>query len=132
MIHQFLVTTFSIISLSTFMPTFAYAEESSCAVHVAVSSPVPLEHSVAFNVTNEDGLSKSIILGGGSGPKTIENLLCSRAPYSISATEFFNSSYLKTKTNPAIGQCKLRAGNVILNGTNNSVTVVFPQDFICN
>lgn len=131
MLNKFMATTLTLISIT--IPHYAYANDDSCEVQVAVSSPpVQFDQSVAFNVTNDNGLSKSIILQGGSTPKTIGKLNCSPMPYMISATQFYTPPNMFHKIVQPIGECVLKAGNVILNGSNNSVSVVFPNDFICN
>ncbi len=120
------------IMIST-VPQYVFANDDSCEIHVAVSSPPILPNdNVAFNVTNDNGLSKSIILQGGSTPKTIGQLLCSSSPYTISATKYSTPQNNVAKLGPVIGECSLKAGNITLNGPNNSVAVVFPNDFICN
>ncbi|HHT9953113.1 TPA: hypothetical protein ACT9K3_002994 [Legionella pneumophila] len=130
MFNKFLVTTLSVVTLT--LSPYGFAKDDSCEVQVAVSTPpVQFDQSVAFNVTNDDGISKSIILQGGSSPKTIGKLICSPAPYTISATQYFTPTGLTNKHAQPVGQCVLKAGNVILNGSNNSVAVIFPNDFIC-
>jgi hypothetical protein len=129
MLKNIIATTFSLITIVA--PQYVYANDDSCEVQVAVSSPPILpNNSVAFNVTNDQGLSKSVTLRGGNAPKIIEKLSCSPLPYTISATLYSNAP--NTKLAPPIGQCTLKAGNVNLNGSYNSVAVVFPNDFICN
>jgi hypothetical protein len=121
MLKNIIATTFSLVTIVA--PQYVYANDDSCEVQVAVSSPPILpNNSVAFNVTNDQGLSNA--------PKIIEKLSCSPLPYTISATLYSNAP--NTKLAPPIGQCTLKAGNVILNGSYNSVAVVFPNDFICN
>ncbi|MCL9685275.1 hypothetical protein [Legionella maioricensis] len=129
MLKNIFATTLSLVAVIA--PHYAYANDDSCEIQVAVSSPPILpNNSVAFNVTNDEGLSKSVTLRGGSAPKTIEKLNCSPRPYTVSATLYSNAPLAKLA--PPIGECTLKAGNVILNGFNNSVAVVFPNDFICN
>lgn len=131
MFNKFLVTTLSIVSIT--LSQHGFAKDDSCEVQVAVSSPpVQLDQSVAFNITNDDGISKSIILQGGSSPKIIGKLICSPLPYTISATRYYTSPSFTANRAQPIGECVLKAGNVILNGSNNSVAVVFPNDFICH
>ncbi|CEG55918.1 hypothetical protein [Legionella fallonii] len=131
MLKTTIAVSLSII-LST-APQYVLASDDTCEIHVAVSSPPVLpNNNVAFNVTNDNGLSKSIILQGGSAPKTIGKLICSSSPYTVSATMYSTPQNSAAKLAPPIGQCSLRAGNVILNGPNNSVAVVFPNDFNCN
>lgn len=126
-----MATTFGLVA--TALPQFVYANDYSCEIQVAVSTPPVLpNNSVAFNITNDEGLSKSVILQGGSAPKTIEKLVCSVHPYTVSATQYFSEPTAVAKFARPIGECTLKAGNVILNGSNNSVAVVFPNDFICN
>ncbi|BCA96719.1 hypothetical protein TUM19329_30800 [Legionella antarctica] len=128
MLKNILVTTLSLISVIT--TQFSYASDDSCEIQVAVSSPPILpNNSVAFNVTNDEGLSKSVTLRGGNAPKMIEKLNCSPRPYTVSATQYFNAPIVKLT--PPIGECTLKSGNIILNGSGNSVAVVFPNDFIC-
>ncbi|WP_298626374.1 hypothetical protein [uncultured Legionella sp.] len=131
MLNKFVATTFSLIALAA--PQYVHADDDSCEILVAVSSPpIQLDQSIAFNVTNNHGLSKSIIVRGGEAPKTIGKLPCSTIPYTISATAFNNAPPMIIDNGQQIGQCMLKAGDVILAGSNNSVTVVFPNDFFCN
>lgn len=133
MLNKLFITSFTIISL--FVPHYALAQDDSCEVQVAVASPpIGLDQSVAFNVTNDNGLSKSVIMNGGDRPRIIGKLTCSPLPYSISATAYLTTQYedLSRIRNQPIGECVLKAGAVVLNGSNNSVAVVFPNDFICN
>lgn len=130
MLKKMIITTLSIINLSVFLPAYAN-EELSCKVEVAVATPpVQFDQNVAFNVTNAFGLSKSLTLIGGKAPQFIDGLPCSPAPLTISATVYSTPNYSLFQ-GPAIGQCVLKAGPVILNGPDNSVSVVFPYDFNC-
>ncbi|ARB93735.1 hypothetical protein [Legionella longbeachae] len=131
MLKKVLFTTFSIMSFSVILPTYANTD-MSCKIQVAVSTPpITFDQNVAFNVTNQLGLSKSITLNGGSSPQYIEKLPCISEPLTISATVYSTpvNGWLQ---GPAIGQCILKAGPVVLNGPENSVSVVFPYDFNCN
>jgi hypothetical protein len=131
MLNKFVATTLSLIAFT--VPQYVHANDDSCEIQVAVSSPpIQPDQSIAFNVTNDNGLSKSIIVQGGGSPKIIGKLTCSPTPYTISATAFFNLPNMITNNGQPIGQCMLKAGNVFLSGSNNSVSVVFPNDFICN
>ncbi len=131
MLKKFFVTTLSIMAVSTSQVVFA--NDDSCEVQVAVSSPpIYIDTNIAFNVTNDNGFSKSITLQGGSAPKVINKIVCSPIPYTVSATQYSTPNNGIIKPIQAIGECTLKAGNVILNGSNNSVSVVFPNDFICN
>ena len=129
MIKKIITTIVLVISIAA----SAYAEnEMSCKVQVAVSTPpVQLDQNVAFNATNEFGFSNSITLNGGSGPQFIDKLPCISAPLTITATIYSTPSNTLFR-GPSIGQCTLKAGYVILNEPNNSVSVVFPYDFNCN
>ena len=128
MLKRLIVTTLSIITVTA--PHYVYANDDTCEIQVAVSSPPVLpDNSVAFNVTNDNGFSKSAILQGGSAPKIIGKLDCSPAPYTVSATQYSTTT---TGIAQPIGECTLKVGRVILNGSNNSVSIVFPNDFICN
>ncbi|CAM2923283.1 hypothetical protein [Legionella worsleiensis] len=131
MINKLLCTTLSLSTL--IIPFHAYANDDSCEIQIAVSSPpIQPDQNVAFNITNDNGLSKSIILQGGSSPKIIGKLTCSPMPYTVSATLFNTLPNTPVINGAQIGQCTLKAGNISLNGSNNSVSVVFPNDFICN
>ncbi|KTC85515.1 hypothetical protein [Legionella brunensis] len=120
------------VSFSTLVCFAAYAENDlSCKVEFAVSTPpVQLIHSVAFNVNSVDstGPNKSLTVRGGSAPQTIDSIACFNA-YTISATLYSTPSNLATSP---IGQCTLKAGDVSFNNSGDSVSVVFPNDFICN
>ncbi|RUR28358.1 hypothetical protein [Legionella qingyii] len=130
MLNKIMIATLSIINLSVFLPAYA-GEDMSCKVQVAVATPpIPFDQNVAFNVTsNELGLNKSLTLMGGKGPQFIDNIPCSPAPLSISATVYSTPGY--TLQGSSIGQCVLKAGYVVLNGPENSASVVFPYDFNC-
>ena len=131
MLKKVIFTTLSIMSFSALLPLHA-STDISCKVQVAVSTPpVTFDQNVAFNVTNLLGLSKSITLSGGSAPQYIEKLPCIPEPLTITATLYTTpvNGWLQA---PAIGQCVLKAGPVVLNGPENSVSVVFPYDFNCN
>jgi hypothetical protein len=120
--------TLSLVSLSV-VPAHA-SGETGCSVQVAVSTPPVLpDQNVAFNVTNGFGFSKSITLRGGNGPQNIEGISCSSDPLTISATLYTTPA--DNLQSPAIGQCTLKAGSILLSGPENSVSVVFPYDFIC-
>ncbi|KTD01795.1 hypothetical protein OQJ19_12435 [Fluoribacter gormanii] len=131
MLKKIMMTTLSIINLSVFLPAYADGD-MSCKVQVAVATPpIPFDQNVAFNVTsNELGLNKSLTLMGGKGPQFIDNIPCSPAPLTISATVYSTPGY--TLQGSSIGQCVLKAGYVVLNGPENSVSVVFPYDFNCD
>ncbi|KTC80285.1 MULTISPECIES: hypothetical protein [Legionella] len=131
MLKKVIVATLSIINFSVFLPAYAN-EDLSCKVEVAVATPpVQFDQNVAFNVTNEFGLSKSLTLLGGKAPQFIDKLPCSPAPLTISATLYSTPTHSLLQ-GPIIGQCVLKAGQVMLNGSDNSVSVVFPYDFNCN
>lgn len=118
----------SLISITTAAPAFSL-EENSCYIEVAVSSPpVDTKERVAFNVTNNLGFSKSVTLIGGSAPQVLDKLLCTDASYAVSATLF---SSPRQELAASVGQCKLKTGEVTLKFPNNSVSVVFPNDFDC-
>jgi hypothetical protein len=127
MLKKILVGTLSIIAITA--STYGFANDDTCGVQIAVSVPaIPLEHSVAFNVTNGVGTSKSLFMKAGSPPMVIGNLNCSSQAYTVSATVFSNGLL---NIQP-IGEYSLKAGEVLLNGSNNSIAVVFPNDFIIN
>ncbi|CAM2923893.1 Uncharacterised protein [Legionella steigerwaltii] len=131
MLKKVIVATLSLISFSAFLPAYAN-EDLSCKVEVAVATPpVQFDQNVAFNVTNEFGLGRSLTLGGGKAPQFIDRIPCSSAPLTISAT-LYSTPLNSLFQGPIIGQCVLKAGPVILNGPDNSVSVVFPYDFNCN
>ncbi len=125
-----MMTSLSLINLFVFLPAYADGD-MSCKVQVAVATPpIPFDQNVAFNVTsNELGLNKSLTLMGGKGPQFIDNIPCTPAPLTISAT-VYSTPYYALQTSP-IGQCVLKAGYVVLNGPENSASVVFPYDFYC-
>jgi hypothetical protein len=130
MLKKVILITLSLVSLSAVLPAYA-DDEMSCMIQVAVATPpITLDQNVAFNVTNEFGFSKAITLKGGSWPQFIERLPCSSAPLTISATVYATPS--NAFQGPSIGQCALRVGPIVLAGLENSVSVVFPYDFICN
>lgn len=128
MFNKFLVTSLVAMGLSCTI----YADDMSCKVQVAVATPpVEFNQSVAFNLTNDGGFSKSITLKGGSAPQFIEKLPCSNLFYTITATQY-NTPSNDARLMQGIGLCSLRAGSISLNGSDNSVSVVFPYDFVCN
>lgn len=126
--RKFAVGLVSFLGISAAMPALAQ-EENSCYIELAVSSPpVELSQSVAFNVSTDYGFSQSRTLKGGSAPQTIEQLPCTDTPYTISASLY--SAHANQLT--AVGQCLLKAGQISLSAPYNSVSVVFPNDFVCN
>lgn len=127
MLKKFIIAAFSVLS------SFAIAEnDMSCMVQVAVATPpVSLDENVAFNITSDYGFSKSITLRGGSGPQFIDGIPCSEAPLTISASSYATPSNAQL-FGPIIGRYVLKAGVVVLAAPGNSVSVVFPHDFICN
>ncbi len=111
------------------LPGYANDQEN-CAVELAVASPPVLEHEyVAFNITSDVGVSRSATLSKGSAPRMMDKLPCSEMPYKISATHY--SHQINELTTGTIGQCYLKAGAIVLSKPNSSVSVVFPQDFVC-
>lgn len=131
MLKKVILSALAVISLSTILPAYA-DEDMSCMVQFAVASPpIQQDANVAFNVNNDNGFSKSITLRAGSEPQVIERLPCSAVPLTISATLYSTSSNTLA-LGPIIGKCALKAGPILLNGSDNSVSVVFPYDFICD
>lgn len=122
----------SLVAMMACLPVHA-DNYTSCSVELAVSSPpVKSDQYVAFNVRNEDGINRSITLSGGSGPVTFEQLICSDMPYTVSATLYSRATnQLTYDAPPAIGQCELRAGSIVLGAANSSLSAVFPKDFDC-
>ncbi|MCP0913135.1 MULTISPECIES: hypothetical protein [Legionella] len=105
------------------------ANPDSCSIEVAVATPPVQEYEhVAFNASNEIGVNRALTLSGGSAPKTMEKLPCSNSPYIISATHY---GFLDKQAKNAVGQCQLKAGAIVLSHLNSSVSVVFPNDFVC-
>lgn len=131
MLNKLLKTTLSIMGLSTALSVYADGTDN-CKVQLAVSTPpIMIDQNVAFNVSTEGGINKSITLRGGMSPQFIEKLPCSTNPILISATIYSTpSNDLKFQVAP-VGQCVLRASNVVLNGSGNTISVVFPYDFTC-
>ena len=116
--------------------SIVYADDSytTCSINVAVSSP-PIQQNerVVFNVTSERGTNRSITLKSDSEPFSFNNLICSGVAYTISATRYGSlSNALVPVVNQAIGECALKAGDVVMDEAFNSVSVVFPNDFMCN
>ena len=134
MSHKLAISIIAILATSTYLP--AYADDtgySSCFVEVAVASPpVNPNERVVFNVSNERGTNNSTTLKGGSAPQTLKNLICSNIPYTITATLYSTPSTEFMQMAQGIGQCVLKAGAIVLNEPDNSVSVVFPYDFNCN
>ena len=131
MLNKFIVASLFIASIAVYTPV--YASDNSCKVEVAVSTPpIQLDQSVAFNVTTygNQGSSKAITVKGGSAPQVINQLTCGMA-YNISATAYSTPSNGLRET-PPIGQCMLKTGVVVLQEPGSSVSVVFPNDFICS
>ncbi|KTD75297.1 hypothetical protein [Legionella waltersii] len=124
-----------IIGLTLALPSLAEPVRN-CYVEVAVSTPpVTIEQSVAFNVTSDSYSNNSITLKGGSAPRHIENLECSATiNYTISATLYSTPSNLNSIANDVkpVGQCQLKAGPIAMRFPGDSISVVFPQDFVCN
>ena len=133
MLNRLSLPTVVMISLATSAPTFADEHYTSCAIEVAIAvPPVTMDEHVVFNITSERGTSRSVTLQGGSAPFTFSDLICSSVPYTISATRYSYPTTPSKKASESIGQCSLKAGLVVLNEAYNSVSVVYPHDFICN
>ena len=130
------VTCAFILSVTGCIPTYADNYDLSCAVQVAVSTPpITAEQNVAFNVAGDNGIIKSITLKGLSAPQTIQNIPCSDSfnlSYHISATLYSTTTNLTIKVTPWIGECRLTAGPIVLNGSSSIISVVFPNDFVCH
>ncbi|CEK09928.1 hypothetical protein [Legionella hackeliae] len=128
MLNKFSAASFGILCLAT---STVYAENDfSCKVQVAVSTPpVLLTDNVAFNINSVDGTgpNKSMTLKGGSAPQLLD-VACYYA-YTISATIYPTPS---SRLMSPIGECSLKAGNIAFNYSNDNISVVFPNDFICN
>ena len=133
MSNKLTITTLIIADTTAFVPAYADDGYISCSVEVAVSSPpVPATDRVIFNVSNERGTNKSKTLNVGSEPYTFTNLICSGLPYSISATTYSApANTLLPSTQQVVGQCVLKAGAMVMDEENDSISVVFPQDFNC-
>jgi len=135
MLTKFIAGAISVVSFTMIMPAFAENVEN-CRIEVAISTPpVQLDQNVAFNVTSDSYANKSITLKGGSAPQHIENLGCStNDAYTISATLYNTPSNnsLTAKSAKPIGQCQLKAGPVAMRFPGDSVSVVFPNDFVCD
>ncbi|WED42191.1 hypothetical protein [Legionella cardiaca] len=132
MFHRLFALSFS--TLACILPSVsAYAENDlSCKVEVAVATPpVQLTQNVAFNITpaNNDGSSKSLTVRGGSAPQIIDGIACFFA-YNISATAYSTPSIGVIRS--SIGECTLKGGNLFFNNSGDNISVVFPNDFICN
>lgn len=133
MLNKFVMTTLSVIGLSVSVAAFA-ENMDSCKVQVAVATPpVQADESVAFNVSSESGINRSLTLKGGSAPQMIEKLPCAtNSAYTVTATQYSTPSNDLLFQLQGIGQCTLKAGQFLLSAPGNSVSVVFPNDFICN
>ncbi|MGQ3891683.1 hypothetical protein [Legionella sp. CNM-4043-24] len=110
------------------LPVSAYAMEQSCYVQVAVSSNAGSGQNVAFNVTNtEMGLNRSLTVSGNGSPQIIPDLPCVASEYTISAT-----GYTPQHIAQSVGICALKSGAVFLSNAGDNVSVVFPEDFVCD
>ncbi len=128
MLKKLIISGYVVLAMT--IPQHSAAQDNSCEVQVAVASPpVPRDNSVAFNISNEQGVNKSFILDAGNQPKTITNLSCLPSPYLISASLFAQTP--NQLNNQPIGQCTLKAGYILLKSSNSSASVVFPYDFNC-
>ena len=134
MFNKLKIPTVLLIATTVFIPAYAADNGySTCSVEVAISTPpVQPNERVIFNVSSERGTNKSITLKGGSLPYTFANLICSGTPYNISATLYSAPSGTLLPGAQAIGQCVLKAGDIVMDEENDSVSVVFPYDFNCN
>ncbi|WP_133127951.1 hypothetical protein [Legionella nagasakiensis] len=130
MLKELVATTLSVITMGTILPAHAEKIADSCFVEVAISSPPVLpSERVAFNVSNNSGIYRSLTLSGGSAAKIIEKLPCYNV-YAVSATLYSNDSNPLMNA-PVIGQCTLKAGEIALNDPSSNISVVFPFDFNC-
>lgn len=125
MLKKLVATSLSFIAITAYIP--AHAESHTCSVEVAVSTAaVEARTNIAFNITNEAGVNRSITLSNTSNPQVIDNLLCSTSPYMITATAYLAPAAAH------IGECRLKAGAIVLGDKYSSVSVVYPDDFRCN
>lgn len=134
MLNKIMVASLTVIMLIGFRSVFAEAIDpmNSCKVVVSVSTPpVKYNESVFFNITS-DTTNNSAVVNGGASSQTIYDLVCStKNPYIISATHFNSLSNLTVNDKNPVGKCVLKAGPITLGLPGNSVSVVFPNDFIC-
>ncbi|MBA3535816.1 MAG: hypothetical protein H0T84_04285 [Tatlockia sp.] len=134
MLNKIMVASLTAIMLIGINSVFADAIDpiNSCKVVVSVSTPpVKYNESVFFNITS-DTTNNSAVVNGGASSQTIYDLVCSqKSPYIISATHFSSPSNLTVDNNHPVGKCVLKAGPITLGLPGNSVSVVFPNDFIC-
>ncbi|ASQ46676.1 hypothetical protein [Legionella clemsonensis] len=127
MINSFVIASLFTIGVTAAAPMYA-ENDFSCKVEVAVATPpIQLTQNVSFNVTSVDntGPVRSITLKGGSAPQRLD-IACFNA-YTVSATTY----PMLNGINP-IGECLLKAGNITFNYSGDTISVVFPNDFICN
>ncbi|KTD08707.1 hypothetical protein [Legionella jamestowniensis] len=128
MMNKFFVGSFFTVSIIASASSYA-DNDFSCKVEVAVATPpIQLTQNVSFNVTSVEnsGPIRSITLKGGSAPQFLD-VACFHT-YIVSATAY---PALNSRNN-AIGECILKAGNIAFNYSGDTVSVVFPNDFICN
>ncbi len=130
MLNKSVITLSAILSMMPYAVAYSNDAYTTCAIEVAVASPVQSSERVVFNVSSERGTNRSITLKGGSAPTTFMNLICSGVPYTISATLY--SAPPPSFQKSAIGQCVLKAGDVVMDEAYNSISVVFPNDFKCS
>jgi hypothetical protein len=129
------ISAFVLSSMAVIGTASAHAENNdvtTCSVEVAVSRPpIDMNMSVAFNVTSSVGFSKSITMKAGQESGVIDGLPCyegRNGSYTITATPYSPGTQMKALAS-GIGQWTLKAGDIYLLYPNNSVSVVFPQDF---
>lgn len=131
MLNKTVITVLAILGTVPYAAANAGDAYTTCSIEVAVASPpVQSTERVVFNVSSERGTNRSITLKGGSAPTTFMNLICSGVPYTISATLY--TSPTPSHRASAIGQCVLKAGDVVMDEAYNSISVVFPNDFKCS
>ncbi len=132
MIKQAILLTTVIALSSILVPAYANSD-TSCAVEVAVAvsamAPAGQKHYVAFNVANENGLNRSITLSMGQGPTVIRDIPCANGDVTISATAYTVNDDTYSLLEP-VGKCRLK-GSVSLRYPGDSVSVVYPFDFVC-
>lgn len=130
MLKKTAVTMLTFMGAISYLPAFADDSYTTCSIEVAVATPpVKLDERVVFNISSERGTNRSITLKGGSEPTVFSNLICSGVPYVVSATLY--ASPVHPVLSNAVGQCVLKAGDIVMNEAYNSVSVVFPNDFNC-
>lgn len=108
----------------------ASAKEETCSITLSLSAEVvKKDHIVFFSINNKDGFSKALTIPGHASSQLVDNIKCSKIPYTISASWFDSRTSSGSAAKP-IDLCRLKM--LILSDPAHKISLVFPKDFNCS